>query len=280
MDVARYWIEQGVDGWRLDVPNEINDDSFWADFRQVVKADNPEAYIVGEIWEADSRWVGQGHFDGLMDYPVMKALVGLFASNTHEVALFAEKVERLLSYYPHENAFAMYVPLGSHDTERLLTRLGNNLDKTRLAFLFQFAYPGAPAIYYGDEIGLTGGKDPGCRGAFPWEELNWNSELRDYIKSLVSLRKQHPALRRGDYVRVENISNPTCYAFIRKTFEDQVLVIMNASATEQTVHIITYEIGWEEGRRLTDLIHPSMHTIITNHTIEVTLPAWEGVWLA
>ncbi len=74
MDVARYWIKQGADGWRLDVPNEINDDGFWAEFREVVKSANPEAYLVGEIWSADLRWVEEGHFDGLMNYPVMDAL--------------------------------------------------------------------------------------------------------------------------------------------------------------------------------------------------------------
>ena len=76
-DVARYWIEQGADGWRLDVPNEIDDDSFWAEFRHVVKSVNQDAYLVGEIWTADPRWVGEGHFDGMMNYPFR----GLFAAS-------------------------------------------------------------------------------------------------------------------------------------------------------------------------------------------------------
>jgi cyclomaltodextrinase len=280
MDVARYWIEQGADGWRLDVPNEINDDSFWGEFRQVVKSANSEAYILGEIWTADSRWVGEGHFDGLMDYPVMEALAGLLATNILDVAHFAEKVEGLLSYYPHENAYAMYVPVDSHDPARILTRMGNNMDKTKLAYLFQFAYPGAPAIYYGDEIGLTGGKDPGCRGAFLWDENNWNVDLRNYIKTLVQMRKEHIALRRGEYVRLSKISNPSCYAFLRKTTDDQVLVVMNASSREQKINIGIDEIGWEDGRKLHDVIHPSKEYMITNHTIKIILPAWGGIWLA
>ena len=103
LDVGRYWIEQGADGWRLDVPNEINDDSFWAEFRQVVKAANPEAYLVGEIWTADPRWVGEEHFDGLMNYPIMDAIAGLLATQSLDAAHFAEKVEGLLSLYPREN---------------------------------------------------------------------------------------------------------------------------------------------------------------------------------
>ncbi|OGO12309.1 MAG: hypothetical protein A2Y53_08320 [Chloroflexi bacterium RBG_16_47_49] len=280
MDVALYWIEQGADGWRLDVPNEINDDSFWAEFRQVVKSANPDAYIFGEIWSADLRWVGENHFDGLINYPVMDALVGLLVSNSLNVAHFAEKVEGLLSFYPAENAYAMYVPVDSHDTERILTKLGNNINKTKLAYLFQFAYPGAPSIYYGDEIGLTGGKDPGCRGAFLWDENNWNKELRNYVKTLVEQRKRHRALRRGEYIRVGKITNPECYAFVRRTTDDQVLVIINASLREQKITVNTDEIGWEDGRRLNSLITAGEQYTITNQTIEITLPAWGGYWLA
>ena len=280
LGVARYWIEQGADGWRLDVPNEINDDSFWEEFRHVVKSANSEAYLLGEIWSADSRWVGEVHFDGLMDYPVMDALAGLLASNSMNVPQFAEKVEGLLSYYPAENVNAMYVPVGSHDTERILTRMGNRVDKTKLAYLFQFAYPGAPAIYYGDEIGLAGGKDPGCRGAFLWEENKWNIEIHEFIKTLVRLRKQYIALRRGEYIKMKNISYPSCYAFVRKKADEQVLVIMNASVSDQRIIINTDEIGWEDGRRINDLIDPSKQYITTNHILEITIPAWEGIWLA
>jgi glycosidase len=280
LDVAKYWIEQGVDGWRLDVPNEINDDSFWAEFRQVIKTVNPEAYLVGEIWSADNHWVGEGHFDGLMNYPVMEALTGLLVSQSLTAALFAEKVEGLLSYYPRENAYAMYTPLDSHDTERILTKLGNDIKKVRLAYLFQFAYPGAPAIYYGDEIGLTGGKDPGCRGAFPWDESKWNIEQRNFIKHLVGLRKNHAALRRGEYLHVGNNSNSACFAFVRRADRDQVLVILNPNVNEQHVSINVAELGWLDGETLTDQISPERKFFISDHILEITLPAWEGMWLA
>jgi glycosidase len=279
LDIARYWIEQGADGWRLDVPNEINDDSFWAEFRKVVKSSNSEAYLVGEIWSADKRWVGEEHFDGLMNYPIMEAIAGFLATNTLDADHFAEKVEGLLNLYQHENAYAMYTPLDSHDTERILTRMGNNLAKTRLAYLFQFAYPGAPAIYYGDEIGLVGGKDPGCRGAFLWEETMWNTELLNYLKTLVRLRKNHIALRRGNYIRVDGNTNPTCYAFARSTADDKVLVIMNASASKLNPKISVEKIGWEDGRIVNDLVTSARHYKITNGSIELVLPAWGGVWL-
>jgi cyclomaltodextrinase len=279
LNIARYWIEQGIDGWRLDVPNEINDDDFWAEFRQVVKSANPEAYLVGEIWSADKRWVGEEHFDGLINYPVMDALAGFLATNTMDADHFAEKVEGLLTMYPRDNAYAMYIPLDSHDTERILTRMGNDLNKTRLAYLFQFGYPGAPAIYYGDEIGLVGGKDPECRGAFLWEETMWNTELRKYLKALVALRKKHAALRRGDYFRIDGITNPACYAFARTKMDDKVLVILNANAARLKINVMIDKIGWEDGRIVSDLINPERRYKITNRSINLVLPGWSGIWL-
>ena len=279
LDVARYWIEQGADGWRLDVPNEINDDRFWAEFRQSVKSCNSEAYLVGEIWTADSRWVGEQHFDGLMNYPIMDALAGFLASNTLDASNFAEKVEGLLSIYPHENAYAMYLPLGTHDTERILSRMGNNLDKTRLAFLFQFAYPGSPAIYYGDEVGLAGGKDPDCRGAFLWDDSQWNIGLRNYIKTLISVRKKQVALRRGEYIHLTQAANPTCYVFARISQDEKVLIIMNGGPDKQVVSIDVRQFGWEDGRLVKDLLSSEEQYAVTNQSIELTLPAWSGFWL-
>jgi glycosidase len=145
--------------------------------------------------------------------------------------------------------------------------------------MFQFAYPGAPAIYYGDEIGLVGGKDPGCRGAFLWEETSWNVELRNFLKTLINLRKNHIALRRGDYIGLEQNSNPDSYAFARTTAEDKVLIIMNASANESKVNINIKKIGWEDGRVVKDLITPEKQYTISNHSILVTLPGWGGLWL-
>src|SRR4030042_2735941 len=239
--------------------------------KRAIKSANSEAYILGEIWSADSRWVGEGHFDGLMNYPIMEALSGLLATNTLDVVSFGEKVEGLLSYYLHEHAYAMYLPLDSHDTARILTRMGNDLDKTKLAYLFQFAYPGAPAIYYGDEIGLTGGKDPGCRGAFLWDENRWNTELRNFIKTLVAIRKRSKALRRGEYNKVEDLSTPSCFAFTRRYSDEQVLVIINASPKQQSFHMNLKAIGWDDGRVLSDLAFPQKKYTISNQALEILL---------
>lgn len=278
LNVAEYWIAQGADGWRLDVPNEIDDDEFWGEFRQVVKATNPDAYLVGEIWDQDPRWVGEGHFDGLMNYPVRKALLQVLTSGTSEVAQFASKLESNLKAYQRENAYAMYVPLGSHDTERLLSILNGDVVKAKLAYLFQFAYPGAPAIYYGDEVGMVGGKDPECRGAFPWDQRQWNAELRAWVKLLVSTRKRIPALRRGDYQHLLVDNRRRCFAFARTLGDSAVMVVMNMSATRRHVRIQVSELGWEDGRILRNILERE-EFIVSGDSVTITLPPWSGKWL-
>ena len=234
-DVARYWVEQGIDGWRLDVPAEIDDDSFWEEFRQVVKTANPDAYIVGEIWEADPRWVNDTHFDAVMNYPVRNAVMDILLNGGQMTAL-ADSLEHLLGVYPRENVHAMYVPLGSHDTRRLLTRVGEDVDKAKLAFALQFAFPGAPAIYYGDEVGLTGDKDPQNRRAFPWDESQWNHDLHGWAKKLIAARKASTALRRGDYQRIVASDDMRYYAFARCLGEEKVLVVLECYRQELQAH--------------------------------------------
>jgi cyclomaltodextrinase / maltogenic alpha-amylase / neopullulanase len=274
LDIARYWIEAGVDGWRLDVPNEIDDDAFWASFRQIVKSLNPDAYILGEIWEVDPRWVDDQHFDGLMHYPVRDALLESLNSQINATQ-FGDKVEALLQAYPAENIKAMYVPLGSHDTERLRFKVGGSLEKAKLAFLFQFAYPGAPAIYYGDEVGVDGDKDPDCRRTFPWEQHEWQGDLRPWIQQLVSLRKNLPVLRRGEFTRV--LAEDTAYAFARTLGSEKILGAINFSETEQIIRI-PMEGFWEDGHEVRSLLNHRKTSVQDGH-LEISLPAWSGILL-
>lgn len=273
--VARYWIEQGADGWRLDVPNEIDDDGFWEEFRHIVKSANRDAYLLGEIWDVNPRWANETHFDGLMNYPLRDAILAML--NGHEnAARFAERAEGLLKTYPRENLYAMLVPLGSHDTERIKTMVGGSLEKTKLAFLVQMAYPGAPAIYYGDEIGLEGGKDPENRRAFPWKETVWDQELRAWVKTLIAVRKRTPALRRGDFQRL--MAEDGLYAFARKLGEEKVLIALNASGRVHQVDVACASIGWEDDRELHDLLSHGKITISKGH-LKLGLEPWSGVWI-
>ncbi len=277
-DVARYWIEQGTDGWRLDVPNEIDDDSFWAEFRRVVKSINRDAYLLGEIWTAEPRWVGEGHFDGLMNYPVRDAVLDFLNGGSLTTNGFADRVEKLLTLYARENAYAMYVTLGSHDTERIRTALGGELNKIKLAFAFLFAYPGAPAIFYGDEIGLRGGKDPECRGAFPWNPDSWLDELRAWTKTLISYRKRIPALRRGDYRRMLVDDRRSCYVFARSLGDQSVLIAMNASPTQRYLRVPVSDLGWTDGRILHNLLGIEEY-LVSGDSLSINLPPFGSAWV-
>ena len=276
LDVARYWIEQGADGWRLDVPNEIDDDSFWAEFRAAVRSVNPEAYLVGEIWHVDSRWVGPGHFDGLMNYPLRRNLIHLVCGKIRPGS-FCRRMEEILCEYPLENQFAMYNLLGSHDRERIATLLGGDLNRLRLAYLIQFALPGAPAIYYGDEIGMHGGKDPDCRGAFLWDKTNWNHDLRAYLQRLISVRKDCDALRHG-MIEVVKPARKNILAFTRATSTNAVLVTANPGPAALTVRFDFASLGWSAEKPVSDLTG-TVDVINKNSGFELRLEPYTGVYL-
>jgi cyclomaltodextrinase / maltogenic alpha-amylase / neopullulanase len=246
MKAGEYWIEQGADGWRLDVPNEIADNSFWDEFRQRIKKINPEAYLVGEIWVLDNHWVGEKTFDGLMNYPCRDTILGL-VNGALLVEQFTARIEEIFNAYPLENLLSMYSLLGSHDIDRVLTVLNGDLDKVKLAYLFQFAFPGTPAIYYGDEIGMTGGKDPQNRAAFRWDENTWNQNLRSWLKKLIQVRKQYRALRSGAYQSLPIQNNQSCCAFIRVFENERMVCVFNLTPESQEIRIGGFPIEGEEG---------------------------------
>lgn len=258
LQVIEYWLRLGVDGWRLDVPNEIDSDHFWSRFQNAVKGVNPDAYIVGEIWHAEPRWVK--FFDGLMDYPFRDALLGLL-NDEIGLAQFIHTLQEITTIYTWENVLAMYVLLGSHDTKRLYTKLNGDVDKIKLAFMLQFFFPGIPAIYYGDEIGMQGGKDPDCRAGFMWDETQWNNDLRNWLKALIRIRKEHAVLQYGSFEILKNDpSNNTCI-MKRQDEGKQIFLVMNFSRTKQNIDVETDTI--KEGI-LEDLLSNVAHSITEN----------------
>jgi neopullulanase len=201
--VAEYWVEQGIDGWRLDVPGEIDDEDFWREFRRRVKAKNPEAYIVGEIWQRADRWLVGDQFDAVMNYQFTRACLGFFVDidddtralthghsygeiEPYNAQQFAQRLEDVLTWYPSEIAYAQMNLLDSHDTARFLTLAKGDISAVKLAYLTMMTYPGAPMIYYGDEIGMMGGHDPDCRRAMHWHPSTWNHELLAAVKKYIA----------------------------------------------------------------------------------------------
>ena len=214
-EVAEHWLRFGIDGWRLDVPTEIDDEAFWQEFRARCRAVRPDAYLVGEIWHIAPEWLLGDRFDALMNYPLAEAILGYAGGAEldgavvrahHEYAgsivprdgaAFAAKLIELLAAYDPSTVAVQLNLLGSHDAPRLRTVVGGSAARVRIATLLQATLPGAPCLYYGDEIGLLGGNDPACRGAFPWDESRWEPGLRDSVRALFRLRTAEPALRDG-----------------------------------------------------------------------------------
>ncbi len=252
LKVAGYWIEQGADGWRLDVPNEIDDDSFWAEFRQVVKQANPDAYLVGELWTVDPRWLGSGPFDGVMNYPLRKALLDWIVEGSGTPSSFQAEVESQLAAYPAEHVLAQYNLLGSHDTERVATLAHGDARKLRLLYALLFALPGAPAIYYGDEIGLMGGKDPDSRRAFEWDPAHWDSERRELIRNLIRLRRARAELRHGEIEFLAANDEAGTIAFARRLGSGVTVFAANVSQERRPVHLAAGQLGWLSGSGLRD----------------------------
>jgi neopullulanase len=213
--VAEHWLRFGADGWRMDVPQEIDDPSFWREFRRRCRAVDPESYLVGEIWDEAPDWLHGDRFDALMNYPLATAILGFVGGPSLDVALilrhdtyrrmidildgaaFATRLDHLMTNYDPAVVAVQLNLIGSHDTPRALSVLGGDRVALRLATLLQATLPGAPCIYYGDEIGMAGGLDPDNRRAYPTGPEPGDRALRGFVRSALAMRREHVALRRG-----------------------------------------------------------------------------------
>ncbi len=210
--VVATWLRRGADGFRLDVADEIPDE-FLAALRARVKAVDPNDVVIGEVWEDASnkisysvrrRYFTGAELDGVINYPFRTAIVN-FAAGRDDGEALAKTVEEIAEHYPAAALDCTMAVLGTHDTERVGTLLPGRSARRTAAFL-QFALPGSPVIYYGDEAGLTGGKDPMNRLPYPWGRED--RELLALYKDLAGLKNAHPALRTGD-IRFEQAGNGT-----------------------------------------------------------------------
>lgn len=234
--VTRHWLAAGIDGWRLDVPNEIPHE-FWIEWRRLVKSVNPDAYILGEIWDDGTPWLGGDQFDAVMNYPLRSACIDFFAAGTTTVSGFDSALARGRGLYAPGVSFALFNLLGSHDTERFLTLCRGDVSRWKLALLFQMTYPGAPSIYYGDEVGMTGGKDPECRGTMVWDPARQNADMLRWTREIVALRRSHAVLRRGGFAPLLADDAAAVYAYVREDSSSAALVVLNRGAEEARVAV-------------------------------------------
>jgi neopullulanase len=293
--VAEHWIRAGIDGWRLDVPAEIDDDVFWREFRRRVKAINPEAYIVGEIWQRADRWLAGDQFDAVMNYQFTRACLSFFVEHDQEslkltqphsygevqpmgATAFAQTLEELLHWYPTETTYAQMNLLDSHDTARFLTIARGDTSALKLALLTMFTYPGAPMIYYGDEIGMEGGQDPDCRRAMIWDKTRWNRGVQEATKRFIALRKKYPVLRHGGYTNLHAVGK--VYAFARLWHGETAIVTLNAGRAP-TIFDLPVSANVQDGARLVEEWTGREVAVRDGSVRDLHLPPRDGqVWVA
>ena len=292
--VTQYWISEGSNGWRLDVANEVSDET-WQKFRDSVKALDSDAVIVGEIWTDATKYLLGDMYDSVMNYQFRNAVTSFAMGGSAEEATLT--LERIRERYPEEAFYAMMNLVGSHDTSRILSYLdgiGDDRSQTDVASAFptyentsdlaknrqylvaftQFTYAGAPTIYYGDEIGMVGADDPDDRRAFTWGQ--GDKDILTWYATLAAIRSQYSALRTGT---VEPFSaGENVLAYVRRDDSAALVVLGNNAQSDAQVTLNLKDLGIE-AQTLTDLITGTVYTA-ENGTITVSVAALRGAILA
>ncbi|MBU0640985.1 MAG: DUF3459 domain-containing protein [Planctomycetes bacterium] len=284
--VTRRWMDpngdgdpsDGIDGWRLDVPNEVPA-PFWVGWRELVKSINPDAYITGEIWDRAEMWLDGKHFDAVMNYEFARAVVDWIMDREQKIKVseLDRRLRELRLAYPQPATLVMQNLMNSHDTDRLVSMAlnpdraydhanrvqdnGPNYDnakpppeayaKARLAALLQMTYVGAPMVYYGDEVGMWGADDPTCRKPMLWKDLepydkpednHVMAEHLEFYRRAIHLRRAHPALRTGAFQTLLADDAADVWVFLRWDKNERLLVALNASGQVRDV-VVTLPPG-------------------------------------
>ncbi|SDB82795.1 Glycosidase [Pelagirhabdus alkalitolerans] len=239
LKVARYWIEEfNIDGWRLDVANEI-DHEFWRAFRKEVKSANPDVYILGEVWHDSMPWLRGDQFDAVMNYPFTENVLELF-DGTSSVSYFKDQMMHLLHMYPDHVQDVQFNLLDSHDTARIKTLVRGEKERVKLMYAFQLTFLGSPCLYYGDEIGLEGGEEPESRGCMIWDEEKQDLDLLHFVKQLIELRKSNPALGAyGQFKFIDADEASGVLVYSKENDAEQFVIVMNTTANDQTIDMPT-----------------------------------------
>ncbi|MHC5111564.1 MAG: alpha-amylase family glycosyl hydrolase [Planctomycetota bacterium] len=257
----------------FDVTTNEVPQPFWIEWRQLVKEINPDALIIGEIWGPAESWLDGSQFDSVMNYPFAEAVLAWVCNRQRKITVseLDRRLARLRLAYPAAATYCLQNLVGSHDTDRLVSmahnpdrdydrmnRSGRDSDydntkppeaayrRARLVALLQMTYVGAPMIYYGDEVGMWGADDPECRKPMLWSDLGpydapgQNSVMEDHLawyRRLIAIRRQHGSLRTGSFETLLINDDADTWVFLRRSDDDQVLVVVNASDEARRVAV-------------------------------------------
>jgi len=256
--VLRYWLKKGIKGWRLDVADELPDE-FLDRIRNALKKENPEAYILGEVWEDASnkisyssrrRFLRGKQLDSVMNYPFADAISAFLKGG--DSRRLVSTVMDITENYPPQSISTLMNHIGTHDTLRIITRLTQKnsyigdrewqskqsltetnykrgIELVKLAAAIQYTLPGVPSIYYGDEIGLEGYGDPFCRGSFDWSKTD--SGLTEFYRALGKIRRENKAFYDGEFIPIKYVGGFLAYE--RRVDCNAVLTVINRENTQK-----------------------------------------------
>jgi cyclomaltodextrinase len=293
----------GVDGWRLDVPQDVPS-PFWRDWRKVVKAANPDGYISGEIWGPAQPYLRGDQFDAVMNYQFAIRAIRFFIDKRNKISAseFDRQLHELLAMYPMQVNFVMQNLYDSHDTDRLASMVINPdrpydganriqdsgpnyidvkpgaeaYNVVKLMTTFQMCFVGAPMIYYGNEVGMWGADDPTNRKPMLWKDLQPYENPQDFVmddvlehfKRVIAIRKKYTALRTGLFSTVLTDDERDVYAFARTRGREIIVCVFN-NASEQTVSL---PVSWPDGTEISDVLGGGGKITVRGGKISLKIP--------
>ncbi len=274
--VIEKWISLGAGGWRLDVADELPDE-FIKILKKKLKEVKKDSVLIGEVWEDASNKVSYNRkreylfgneLDSVTNYPLRQIILDLVKNNIGS-KYFIKKYLSLKENYPKEYFYSTMNMLGNHDTERVLTMLNNNINLLKEAVVIQMTLPGVPLIYYGDEAGLTGGKDPSNRKSYPWGKEN--KDILEFYKKISAIRVSEEALRNGE---IEFLKfNNGILAYERILNKDRIIIVVNIIEKEEKILINNVD------GKLLDLLDKDKEYIVKNRSISVSIEAHKFIIL-
>lgn len=238
LDIATYWIREfDIDGWRLDVANEV-DHRFWKEFNRQVLAIKPDLYILGEIWHSSRSWLVGDEFHAVMNYAFTGSINQYFLQEQLGIKEFISRLYEQQMMYRRQTNEVMFNLLDSHDTQRILTTAQGDKDLVKAALAFMFLQMGTPCIYYGTEYGLAGGPDPDCRRVMPWNPDQQDTEMFAFMKDLIALRKAYNKLIVYGQMNLMEISSKSKFLRLEIDYQGQMLnAIFNNDSQDYSLRL-------------------------------------------
>jgi glycosidase len=273
--VVNRWLKEGIGGWRLDAA-EQKSHAYWQTARQAIKADDPNAIIIGEYWQNSAPWLAGDQWDGTMNYRFRDAVLDWLANPDHDVEAMAGKLDSIREDYPPQALAASMNLIDSHDTVRALTQAGGDKNMLMLMAVMQFTWPGMPTVYYGDEAGLEGNKDPDDRRTYPWGAEDQN--LIAFYQMLGKTRHEWSALSGGEYINLGFDNAKDYYAYGRKDSGGRAIIVLTRSKSDQVVDLTVKDVA-ADGTVLMDMMNTGTQYTVQGGKISVKVGARWGALL-